>query len=188
VEQTPRNATHWSHNDVMMRLNISTALDIREVLDETLPVSITEPDTELAYDRRYLPDYVMALVDLLQSPCRELTAGYVSSPATSCAILGTSTPKMLCVKSRAARVTEAGDDAACVIHCLVMRAWSVLPSLQGMRRATTSPCSTAAWAPLRSLDRWTAGGVAACEAATFVRGARYGQAPLPSTTETGNRR
>lgn len=62
-------------DDVMMRLNISTAVDVREVLDETLPESITEPGTELGYDRRHVPHHVTALVELLQSPDRELTVG-----------------------------------------------------------------------------------------------------------------
>jgi hypothetical protein len=62
-------------DDVMMRLNISTPLDVRAVLDETLPESLTGPATEWAYDRRLIPDHVSTIVELLQDPERELTVG-----------------------------------------------------------------------------------------------------------------
>ena len=72
----------------MMRLNISTALDVRDLLDETLPDSITEPGTVLGYHRRAAPDHVVGLVDLLQDPDRDLTVGGASVTAAS--ILGDS--------------------------------------------------------------------------------------------------
>jgi len=62
-------------DDVMMRMNISTATAVRDVLDEVLPESATEPDTDLHYSRRTVPDHVAAVVDLLQDPDRLLTVG-----------------------------------------------------------------------------------------------------------------
>ena len=68
-------------DDVMMRLNISTAMDVRELLDQLLPESVTVAGTELGYDRRSVPDHVAAVVDLLQDPDRELTVGGTSITA-----------------------------------------------------------------------------------------------------------
>lgn len=75
-------------DDVMMRLNISTTLDVRAVLDEVLPESITQAGTDLPYNRRTVPDHVTAVVDLLQDPDRELTVGGTSVAAAD--ILGDS--------------------------------------------------------------------------------------------------
>ncbi|SRR6266545_1843607 len=54
--------------DIMMRLNISTALDVREVLDYSLTEPVTEPGAELAYHRRGVPGHVVELLELLQDP------------------------------------------------------------------------------------------------------------------------
>lgn len=62
-------------DDIMMRLNISTALDVREVLDQTLPESVTVAGTQAPYDRRSVPAHVLALVDLLQDRRRKLVVG-----------------------------------------------------------------------------------------------------------------
>ncbi|WP_189041404.1 hypothetical protein [Micromonospora sonchi] len=62
-------------DDIMMRLNISTALDVRDMLDDVLPDSVTEPGAEITYDRRSVPEHIAALVELLQDPDRELTVG-----------------------------------------------------------------------------------------------------------------
>lgn len=75
-------------DDVMMRLNVSTARDVREVLAETLPSAVTEVGTELAYRCSEAPDHVTTLVGLLQDPNRELTVG--GSRVTARAILGAS--------------------------------------------------------------------------------------------------
>jgi len=73
-------------DDITMRLNISTALAVRDMLDDVLPDSVTEPGTEMAYDRRAVPDHVAALVELLQDPDRELTVG--GSTVTASDVLG----------------------------------------------------------------------------------------------------
>lgn len=65
-----------------MRLNISTALDVREVLDQTLPESVTASGTQVPYDRRSVPAHVLALVDLLQDPRRKLVVGGSSITAS----------------------------------------------------------------------------------------------------------
>ncbi len=62
-------------DDIMMRLNISTALAVREILDDLLPESVTEAGAELPYDRRAVPDHVAATATLLQDPSRVLTVG-----------------------------------------------------------------------------------------------------------------
>lgn len=62
-------------DDIMMRLNISTALVVREMLDDLLPDSVTEVGAELPYDRRGIPDHVAATVALLQDPDRVLPIG-----------------------------------------------------------------------------------------------------------------
>jgi hypothetical protein len=62
-------------DDIMMRLNISTARDVRAILDAALPDSVTAPGAELAYDRREVPAYVWRIVEALQDPDRELTVG-----------------------------------------------------------------------------------------------------------------
>ena len=46
-------------DDIMMRLNISTALAVREMLEDLLPESVTEVGAELPYDRRSIPDHVV---------------------------------------------------------------------------------------------------------------------------------
>jgi hypothetical protein len=62
-------------DDIMMRLNISTARDVRAILDTALPDSVTVPGAELAYDRREVPAHVWMIVEALQNPDRELTVG-----------------------------------------------------------------------------------------------------------------
>jgi hypothetical protein len=62
-------------DDVMMRLNISTALAVREMLDDLLPELVTEVGADLPYDRRVVPDHVAAAVALLQDPDRVLRIG-----------------------------------------------------------------------------------------------------------------
>jgi hypothetical protein len=62
-------------DDIMMRLNISTALDVREALGEVLPMAVTEPGVKLFYDHESAPDHVVELVELLQDPDRLLTVG-----------------------------------------------------------------------------------------------------------------
>jgi hypothetical protein len=69
-------------DDIMMRLNISTALNVREVLGEVLPNSVIEPGTELTYDDESAPDHVVELVELLQDPDRLLTVGGTSTTAS----------------------------------------------------------------------------------------------------------
>jgi hypothetical protein len=75
-------------DDIMMRLNISTAMDVRDMLDDELPDSVTEPGTEIVYDRRAVPDHIAALAELLQDPDRESTVG--GSTVTVSEILGES--------------------------------------------------------------------------------------------------
>ena len=62
-------------DDIMMRLNVSSALDVREVLADVLPDASTEPGAVLHYDRRRAPIHVAELVSLLQDPDRELLVG-----------------------------------------------------------------------------------------------------------------
>jgi hypothetical protein len=73
-------------DDIMMRLNISTAMDVRDMLDEVLPNSVTQPGTDIVYDRRSVPDHIAALVELMQDPDRELTVG--GSTVTASEVLG----------------------------------------------------------------------------------------------------
>ena len=73
-------------DDIMMRLNISTALDVRAALDEDLPGEVTDPGAVLAFDRRSTPEYVGGLVALLEDSDRELIVGGTS--VTAAAVLG----------------------------------------------------------------------------------------------------
>jgi hypothetical protein len=52
-------------DDIMMRLNISTAMAVREMLDDLLPESAIDVGAELRHDRRGIPDHVAAAVALL---------------------------------------------------------------------------------------------------------------------------
>jgi hypothetical protein len=69
-------------DDIMMRLNISTAMDVREALSEVLPEAVIEPGADLIYDHESAPDHIGALVELLQDPYRELAVGGTSIAAS----------------------------------------------------------------------------------------------------------
>lgn len=75
-------------DDVMMRLNISTAVGVRQVLAETVPLAATEPGAVLSYDRRALPEHLLVVVEFLQDPDRAMVVGGTS--VTAGEILGDS--------------------------------------------------------------------------------------------------
>ncbi len=62
-------------DDIMMRLNISTAVEVREVLDEVLPGAASEPGAEIPFPRKQLPNHALYVIQLLEDPDREIAVG-----------------------------------------------------------------------------------------------------------------
>lgn len=75
-------------DDIMMRLNISTAVDVRDILDDMLPDSASDPGAELYYPRKHVPGHVLEVIQLLEDPDRELAIG--GTMVTAEAVLGDS--------------------------------------------------------------------------------------------------
>lgn len=62
-------------DDIMLRLNASTAGQVRTALDATLDEAATQPGAEMPYPRSGVPDYVAAVYGLLRGSERPLTVG-----------------------------------------------------------------------------------------------------------------
>lgn len=62
-------------DDVVLRLNASTARQVRDALDATLGQVATEPSAEMPYRRSEVPNYVSAVYGLLEDPDRPVTVG-----------------------------------------------------------------------------------------------------------------
>jgi hypothetical protein len=81
-----------------LRLNISTVRDVRAVLDDTLPESVTRPGSELAYDRRQIPAHVSAVAAVLQDPDRGFTAGGTRVTPTRSSATAGKNPTRVCAR------------------------------------------------------------------------------------------
>lgn len=62
-------------DDVMMRINVSTARQVRAVLDEQLPQSAAEPGGVLPYTRGGVPDFLFGVYAAVIDPDRPMTVG-----------------------------------------------------------------------------------------------------------------
>lgn len=62
-------------DDIMLRLNASTASQVRAALDATLDEAAIQPGAEMPYPRSRVPDYVSAVYGLLNGSGRPLTVG-----------------------------------------------------------------------------------------------------------------
>ncbi len=65
-------------DDVMLRLNASTALQVRAALDGTLDDSATEASPKMPYRRSGVPPFISAVYGLLKDPDRPLTIGSIT--------------------------------------------------------------------------------------------------------------
>ncbi|HVT77943.1 MAG TPA: hypothetical protein VHD87_12995 [Acidimicrobiales bacterium] len=70
-----RGDGHGIPDDIMLRMNVATALELRHALDQTLPDTVTTPGADLAVDDLGLPGYVRSVADVLADPDRELVVG-----------------------------------------------------------------------------------------------------------------
>ncbi len=69
---------HGIPDDLMLRLNASTALHIRSILARRLPSGASQRGFELQSEPGGLPCYLRPIIEVLTDPCREMVVGCAS--------------------------------------------------------------------------------------------------------------